>query len=611
MTHRVLLSLPLAAALAAAPTAPAPAAAASAHACAKPAKLRFDRRTGRATGVLHWRGPRGARAFRVLRNGRVVGQTRRHALRIAVRLGRRYRFTVVPLGRGAQCPASRLLRVHYRAPGAPRHLVLAGDERQMRLSWQRGARGDGRLAGFRLLRGTTPVGQTRHTSWTLGAAPNRAYRFTVVAIDTRGHASRPSNAVTAIFGHVAPSAPQGVQALTVSDSAVGVQWSPSSAHAGRIAGYRVLRNGAVVGQVSGTSAVIGNLAPSSDYRFSVVAVDSLGYASAPSGAVTARTADPVPTGGHAQAYLLASTDQSFQDFQAHYRQIGVLYPTYFDCTADVTLGGRDDPLVTRWAQARKVLVLPRINCQETARVDRILTDPATRRQWLDGLTQLVADHGYDGLSIDFEAGPASDRDALSSFVADLAGRLHAAGKLLTIAVSPKTRDSLTHPRSGIFDYARLSQSADWVLVMVWGLHWSTSVPGAQDDASWAKGVADYVATLPLRQKFVYGTNLYAMDWPNGGGPSNAATAYQYGEIVPRLPQLGATTQLDPASDNYHATYTGADGAAHDVWYPDASTTGRRLQLAAADGFGGIALWRLGLEDQRLWNDPLLAPGAAW
>src|SRR5262249_48800223 len=151
-----------------------------------------------------------------------------------------------------------------------------------------------------------------------------------------------------------------------------------------------------------------------DHTFTVVAVDSLGYASAPSAAVAARTQDPVPTSGHAQAYLLASTDQSFDDFRAHYRQIGVVYPTYFGCSSTLGLMGDDDPLVTQWAQARKVLVVPRINCQETTRVHKILTDSATRDRWLNALDGLAAQHGYDGLSIDFEAGAASDRDALSA-----------------------------------------------------------------------------------------------------------------------------------------------------------------------------------------------------
>jgi spore germination protein YaaH len=47
-----------------------------------------------------------------------------------------------------------------------------------------------------------------------------------------------------------------------------------------------------------------------------------------------------------------------------------------------------------------------------------------------------------------------------------------------------------------------------------------------------------------------------------------------------------------------------------VWFADAQTMGRRLQLARAAGIG-IGFWRLGNEDQRMWSDPLLQPGVAW
>ncbi|HMJ03802.1 MAG TPA: glycosyl hydrolase family 18 protein [Conexibacter sp.] len=574
--------------------------------CPKPAKLSFSRPIGRTVGVLRWKA---SAPVRVLRNGRIVGQTTRRALRVPVKLGRTYRFSVVPLST-PRCAATKRVRVAYRAPGAPSRLTVRIGDGGLQFSWRRGRRGDGRLAGYQLRRDGTTLGQTRATTWQLAAFRGR-HSFTVVAVDRRGRQSRPSNAVTAAPDQ-APTTPQGVQALPVSESQIGLAWQPSEVGVGRIAGYRVLRDGVVVKQVQGTSHVLDNLVPSTDYSVQVVAVDGLGRASAPSAPVVARTQDPLPTNGHAHAYLLATTDHSFADFRAHYRQIAVVYPTYYDCTSSrLDLAGRDDPLVTQWARARKVLVMPRVNCQGTTKVHRLLTEPALRQRWLDQLVALAAQHDYDGLSIDFEAGPAEDREAMSTFVEELAARLHADGRRLTVAASGKARETFTHPRSGIFDYDRLSRAADWVFVMAWGLHWSTSAPGPQDDATWVRGIADYVATMPLKQRFVYGTNLYAMDWPNGGGPANEATAYQYGDIVPRLPQLGAAIALDPAADNYHATYTDAAGVPHDVWYPDAETTARRMRLARERGIGAIGFWRLGFEDQRLWEDPLLAPGAAW
>jgi spore germination protein YaaH len=596
---------------------PASTAAAAPCRTQRPTALHLTRALGSTVARLSWQAPRHARrglSYRVLRNGHVVAQTRHRALRLGVKLGHVQRFTVIPLsarGHATRCGAAARIKVSYRSPGAPLDLVVTGGETGLQVSWRRGARGDGRLAGYRLLRDGAMVGQTAATTWALPGAANRSYRFAVAAVDSRGHASPPSKPVTIVTGHVPPTPPTGVTVLPVSDSSIGVTWTPTRVDAGRVVGYRVLRDGQIARQVGGTSYVLQNLAPSTDYRIAVVAVDSLGYASAPSSAVVARTQDPVPTAGRAQAFLLASTYGSFADFMAHYREIGVVYPTYFGCTAGAALEGVDDPLVTQWAQAREVKVLPRVNCQRTAVVHQILTDPATRAAWLDRLTALVADQAYDGISIDFEAGPATDRAALSSFIDALGARLHADGKLLSICVSPKTRESFTHPRAGIFDYAHLAQSADWVFVMAWGLHWATSGPGAQDDATWTHQVADYVATMPNPAKFVYGTNLYAMDWPSGGGAAHPATAYEYDDIVPRLPSLGASVVLDPTSDAYHATYTDAGGAPHDVWFPDQGTIGDRIRVAEHDGLGTVGFWRLGREDQRVWDDPLLAPGADW
>jgi spore germination protein YaaH len=605
----VLATVVLASPAAGAPT-PASASplADAARACAVPTKLHFSRPLGSTVGTLRWRA---TTAVRVLRNDRVVGQTTRRAMRVAVTLGRTYRFTVAPLG-ARRCAATERVKVAYRAPGVPRRLTVRHASGGLRFSWRRSRRGDGRLAGYRLRRDGVTLGQTRATAWRLSAVPSRTHRFTVVAVDRRGRQSRPSNAVTTAVDQAPPTTPQDVRAITVSESQLGLSWQPSRVGVGRIAGYRVLRDGIVVKQVQGTSHVLDNLAASTDYRLQVVAVDGAGRASAPSTTVVARTYDPVPTSGHAHAYLLATTDHSFADFRAHYRQIAAVYPTYYDCTSSsLDLVGSDDPLVTQWARARRVLLMPRVNCQGTTKVHRLLTEPALRQRWLDDLVALARTHDYDGLSIDFEAGPASDREALSTFVETLAARLHADGRKLTIAASAKTRETFTHPRSGIFDYDRLSRAVDWVFVMAWGLHWSTSRPGPQDDLGWVTGIADYVASMPLKHKFVYGTNLYAMDWPNGGGPANEATAWQYGDIVPHLPGRGATIALDPAADNFHATYTDAAGVHHDVWYPDATTTARRIRLAHARGIGAIGFWRLGLEDQRLWDDPLLAPGVPW
>ncbi len=321
-----------------------------------------------------------------------------------------------------------------------------------------------------------------------------------------------------------------------------------------------------------------------------------------------RTEIPTPTDGHVHAFLLATTDRSFEDLQEHYRQIGTLYPTYFDCAADLSIVGRDDPLVTSWAKLRGVAVLPRVNCQSPTRLHEILTDPATRTRTIDALVTLVQTYDYDGVNLDFEAGLATDRPALTAFVADVSTRLHGIGKRVAMELSAKSGPH----HDGALGLLRLpgpGECRGHPLRHELGLHWTTSVPGALDEIAWSTNVANYVATMPNKSRFVLGTNMYGLDWPNGGGPSNRAAAMEWADVQSLIARVGASPLYNTTFEAPYFSYTDA-GVHHDVWFTDARSISARIRLAHDRGLG-IGVWRLGNEDPGVWNDPLLAPGSVW
>jgi spore germination protein YaaH len=258
---------------------------------------------------------------------------------------------------------------------------------------------------------------------------------------------------------------------------------------------------------------------------------------------------------------------------------------------------------------RRIRVLPRFNCQDPATVHAIVADPQVRSATLSRLIEIVRRYGYDGLNLDLENGDASDRDALTAFASELADRLHALDKELSIAVSAKYEPTTTG-RSGLYDYEALGAAADRVFVMNWGWHWLTSEPGAPDDLELCRKVADYVASMPNRGRFVLGTNMYGTDWPNGGGPSNKATPLEFADVGRLIERYGATPLLDPVADAWTFAYTGQEGVHHEVWYPDAATIAKRVRLARERGLG-VGFWRLGREDQRVWDDVQIAAGSSW
>lgn len=300
-----------------------------------------------------------------------------------------------------------------------------------------------------------------------------------------------------------------------------------------------------------------------------------------------------------QAYVLASAPDSLTDLRAHARSIGVVYPTYFDCAlGSGAVTGSDDASVTAYARSQQIAVMPRFNCQDGATVHTILTEPAARAATLARLVAIARDRSYQGLNVDLENDGAADREALTSFVATLATRLHALGKKLSVVVDGVAEDDARRS-TGFYDDRALASLADTVFVLAWGAHWQGSAPGPIAPLGAASATASYLASLPNASRFVLGAPMYGLDWPAGGGPAHEATAYEYANVVALAHAERARVARDPASGELTFDYTDAAGVPHQVWYMDATAVLALLRIAQAHGLA-TGVWRLGEEDQRVW-----------
>jgi spore germination protein YaaH len=155
----------------------------------------------------------------------------------------------------------------------------------------------------------------------------------------------------------------------------------------------------------------------------------------------------------------------------------------------------------------------------------------------------------------------------------------------------------------MYNDAALSVPSDYVFVLDWGYHWTTSGPGSIDEYNWFSNVAKYTATLPNLSKFVLGMPMYGIDWANGGGPSNPGTPLQYNEIEALASRLGITPEWDGTSQSPHFSYR-SGGQFHQVWYVNQRSLSERAALGASLKLK-VGLWRLGHEDQTIWHLPAL------
>jgi spore germination protein len=333
-----------------------------------------------------------------------------------------------------------------------------------------------------------------------------------------------------------------------------------------------------------------------------------GVAPAPAAAAAAVQPDvatkrpPAPL----QAFVLASAPDSLADLEAHAEAIGVVYPTFFQCEpSSGAITGEDSGAITAYADAHAIAVMPRFNCQDGATVHLILTDPRVRARTLGGLMRIAENHAYAGLNLDLENDGAVDRGALSSFVAALAGELHAHGRKLTVDVDGVTHED-TRVATGLYDDRALAAAADYVFVMAWGTHWEGSAPGPIAPLPFVAAVAAHVSSLPNADRFVLGAPMYGLDWPAGGGSAHRAIALRDEAVLALAHSVGATPVRDNAVDELTFAYTRA-GVEHRLWYLDARAVADRLRIARRHGLA-VGVWRLGGEDQALWSSAPVIEG---
>lgn len=305
-----------------------------------------------------------------------------------------------------------------------------------------------------------------------------------------------------------------------------------------------------------------------------------------------------------QAFLLTSSPDSLSDLEAHAGSVGVVYPTWFDCRIPSgRITGRASSSIASYASTRHIALMPRFNCQDGATVHRILTDPSLRAATLTRLTSIGTAGLVRGVCLDLENDDGTeDREALSSFVAALAARLHAHHRRLAVVVDGVERED-ARISTGFYDDRALSAVADTVFVLAWGTHWEGSAPGPIASLGYVEGVARYVASLPNASRFVLGAPMYGLDWSGEGGPSSMAKAYQYDEVLALQRSVGATPHRDPATGEMNFTYE-SEGVLHHVWYLDAHSVAQILRVGRLDGLA-VGVWRLGMEDQRLWSSPVV------
>lgn len=229
---------------------------------------------------------------------------------------------------------------------------------------------------------------------------------------------------------------------------------------------------------------------------------------------------------------------------------------------------------------------------------KMLATAETRKSFIDQLEYQIKENGYDGVNIDIENIYLSDRDKFSLLIKELFQRLAPQGYKVTVCVPAKTGDNRSNSWSGPFDYQVIGKYSHYVAVMTYDEHGYSTTPGPIASYGWARDVMEYSVSRIPPEKILLGIPGYGFDWKVG---QKSPTYLSYSQAMEGAASRGLTIKWDNKSKVPYFKYWDNNGQEHQVWFENASSLTHKLNIVNEYNLGGIAIWRLGMEDPQMWK----------
>jgi len=225
---------------------------------------------------------------------------------------------------------------------------------------------------------------------------------------------------------------------------------------------------------------------------------------------------------------------------------------------------------------------------DVADVERIIKNKKLRAQFINSIVRQLVRFKFQGVNLDFDEIKDLNSKNYITFENDLYSVLHAQGFLVTQNVIPDDER---------FDLDRLQHINDFLFVMAIDQHNDGSNAGDLSNQRWVEEILDEVCTEIPSEKVILTIAGGAYDWPE----NSIGASIGYPQAISTAQQHGGKIIYDPASANLHYNYFDSDSLQHTVYFTDAATNFNIIRMADDWATGGVALWRLGSEDPRLWT----------
>ncbi|QUH25622.1 glycosyl hydrolase family 18 protein [Serpentinicella alkaliphila] len=232
---------------------------------------------------------------------------------------------------------------------------------------------------------------------------------------------------------------------------------------------------------------------------------------------------------------------------------------------------------------------------------KFLDNKEAQNNFIRQILVYSAFYDLDGINIDFENIHYRDKDAFTSFVRFLTQKLHEQNLVVSIDV---TIPSSSPNWSMVYDRAKLGEIVDYVAIMTYDEHWSSSPKsGSVASIGWVeRGIQRTLDVIPP-EKVLLGLPFYTRLWEEELLANNrvkvSSKAYGMNRVMEILEENNASIEWDELTGQYYSQYE-SEGKLYRVWLECDRSLALKASLIEKHNLAGYAAWRKDFEKDEVW-----------
>ena len=287
---------------------------------------------------------------------------------------------------------------------------------------------------------------------------------------------------------------------------------------------------------------------------------------------------------------------------ANVKKVNTISPTWFSIAAnDGTLDSLALSDYVETAHNNNMEVWPLIdNFSENIDFAKVMNSTSSRNKIQNQLIAAAIEYSFDGINVDFENISEDAADGYVQFVRELSVMCRKNGIVLSVDV-PVPMDFTAH-----YNRKALGEVCDYVIIMGYDEHYAGSeVAGSVASLSFEEEGIKNTLTDVAASKIISGIPFYTRLWctttNEDGTTSVTSEAMGMSTAQQTLENNQAESTWDETTGQNYAEFTGSDGALYQIWLEDSKSLTKKLELIKNYNLAGVAEWKLGLEDDSVWD----------